>query len=64
MAKNDAREADYFRQFERYIELVRCEYDVFVTIEVADYLLACGSVVLVMRTVSQHDRIHGETEIL
>ena len=53
--------ADYFRQFEQHIELVRCQDDVLATIEVADYLQACGSVVV--QTAGEHEKIHAEIEI-
>ena len=43
-----ARTAGYFRQFERYIEFVRCQDDVVATIDVADNLQACSSVMLVV----------------
>ena len=35
--------ADYVGQFERYIELARCQDNVLETIELASYLQACGS---------------------
>ena len=37
--------------------------DVLATFEVADYLQACGSAVLVVRTVDEHEKSHTETEI-
>ena len=63
-AKIGALAAASFRQIERYIELVRCQDDVLATIKVADYLQACGSVTLFMRTAGQHEKIHAETEVL
>ena len=57
-----ARTAGYFRQFERCIELVRCQDDVVATIEVADNSQACSSVLLVVRTAGEHDNSHTETE--
>ena len=49
-AKIGALAAASYRQFERYIELVRCQDDVLATIKVADYLQACGSVALFVQT--------------
>ena len=63
-AEIGARAADQFRQFERYIELVRCQNDVLTIIEVAENLQACGSVVLVLRTAGKHEKSHAETQIL
>ena len=49
--KTGARAADYFLHFEEDIELViRCQDNGPAIIEVADYLQACGVVVLVVRT--------------
>ena len=62
-AKVGARPADYFRQFERCIELVRCQDDVVATIEVADNSQACSSAVLSVQTAGVHDNSHTETEI-
>ena len=59
-----ARTAALFRQFERYTELVRCQNNVLATIKVADYLQACGSVALVVRTADKHEKSHAETKIL
>ena len=49
-AEIGARAVDLIWQFERYIKLLRCQDDVLATIEVANYVQACGSVVLVVRT--------------
>ena len=59
-----ARTAVFFRQFERYTQLIICQSNVLTTIKVADYLHACGSVALVLRTADEHDKSHAETEIL
>ena len=59
-----ARTAALFRQFERYTELVRCQNNVLAIIKVANYLQACGSVALVVRTAGTHEKSHAETGIL
>ena len=51
------------QQFEQYIDLVRCQDDVLAAIEVAEYVQACGSAVLVVRTAGEHEKTHAETEI-
>ena len=53
-AKVGARAAEYFWQFEGYINLVRCQDDILATIEVANFLQAGGSVALVVRTAGDH----------
>ena len=58
-----ARTADCFRQCEQCIELVRCQDAVVATMEVADNLQACSSVLLVVRTAGEYDNSHAETEI-
>ena len=52
-----ARAADYFYQFKRCIERVRCQNDVLAI----DYVQAFGSVVLVVRTASELEKSHFET---
>ena len=61
-AKVGARTADYFRQFEKCIELIECQDDVVATIEVADNLQACSSVVQVVQTSGEYDNSHAGTE--
>ena len=61
-AKVGARRADYFRQFEQCIALIKCQDDVVAAIEVADNLQACSSVVPVMRTSGEYDNSHAEIE--
>ena len=61
-AKVGARTAGYFRQFEWFIELLRCQDDVVATIEVADNSQACSSVLQVARTADEHDNSHTDTE--
>ena len=63
-AKVGDRAADYFQELERNIELVRCQEDVLATIEVADYLQACDSVMLVVQTTGKHEISQAETEAL
>ena len=61
-AKVGARTADYFRQFEQCIEQKKCQDNIVATIEVADNLQACSSVVPVVRTAGEYDNSHAETE--
>ena len=61
-AKVGARTADYFRQFEKCTELIKCKDNVVASIEVADNLQACSSVVLVVRTAGEYDNSHAEIE--
>ena len=42
---------------------LRLQDDVLATIEVTNYLQACGSVVLVVRTAGEHEKSRAETEI-
>ena len=52
-----ARTAASFRQFERYIALLRRHNNALATIKVADYLQACGSVALVVWTAGKHEKM-------
>ena len=61
-AKVDDRATDYFRLFELWIELLRCQDDVVATSEMADYIQACGSFVLVVLAAGEHVQSHAETE--
>ena len=55
--------ADYFRQSDGCIKLIRCQDHVVATIEVANNLQACSSVLLVVQTAGEHDNSHAENEI-
>ena len=49
--------------FEEFTENLRCQDDFSEAIEVADYLRACGSVVLVVRTAGELEKRQVQTEI-
>ena len=51
-----ARPAYNLRNFERYIEFLRCQDNVLVKSNVTDNLQACGSVVLVVRAAAEHEK--------
>ena len=69
-ASNAQVNGQSWRSFSRLLSAVltmhwtsRCQDDVLTTNEMANYLQACGSAVLAMRTAGQHKKSLPETEI-